>query len=225
MRFQPTGFRSARLALTAGLLALLAGCGGLLKSNADTEQLYTLRPVAPASVPGTAPIAGMIIVSRPVVQPGLASARIALTRPGNRLDYFAASRWSAQLPQVVGALTAEMLLAAGQFEVAADGERVSGGARYELLLTVRHFEAEYGTDNAAAPDARVEFECLIASALPRVILGRCDSTARVPAGANRMGAIVEALEAAAQQALGKSIAEAARVAGEAQSRTDTPRAR
>lgn len=225
MRIHPTGFRATRLALTASVLATLAGCGGLLKSNADVEQLYTLRPVAPASVPATAPVAGMIIVSRPVVQPGLASARIALTRPGNRLDYFAASRWSAQLPQVIGALTAEMLLSAGQFEVAADGERVSGGARYELLLTVRHFEAEYSANDTSAPDARVEFECLIASALPRVILGRCDSAARVPAEGNRMGAIVAALETAARQALGKSIAEAARVAGEAQSRAEAPRPR
>lgn len=202
----------ARLACLA-LCTALAGCGGLLKSNAPPVQVYVLRPAAVAAPAPSAPVAGTLIVARPAVQPGLASTRIALTRPGNRLDHFADASWGATLAQVAGALAVESLQSSGRFEVVADAAS-AGGARLELQLTVRHFEAEYGSDEGAAPDARVAFECLLTTSTPRNVLGRCDGAAVVPATANRLGAIVAALEQAAQQALAEVAEKAAAVAGE-----------
>jgi len=196
------------------LLALcsLGACSSALKSTAPAEQIYVLQPMAAPAAGGALPVGGLLSVQRPVVQPGLATMRIALTRPGNRLDYYAGSRWGAQLPQVVDAFATQSLVASGRFELVSGGERGSGGARFELALTVRHFEAEYRDDGDGAPQARVGFECVLSSGTPRRPLGRCDAAAVVPATANRMGPIVQALEAAAQQAMAQVIEQAAQLA-------------
>ncbi|MGC4029372.1 MAG: ABC-type transport auxiliary lipoprotein family protein [Steroidobacteraceae bacterium] len=62
-----------------------------------------------------------------------------------------------------------------------------------LQLMVQRFEAEYPDDGAAAPSARVEFECLLLASGSRDVLGHCDAEAAVPAAANRMGATVRAM--------------------------------
>jgi ABC-type uncharacterized transport system auxiliary subunit len=187
-------------ALACATLPLLAACGNVLKSDAPAEQVYVLHPAGAGS--NATPVNAVLIVPRPDVQPALASHRIALTQPGNRLDYFADSRWGAALPQVLGALAVESLLASSAFTVVTDDARNVGNADFQLLLTVRHFEAQYAGDaGSAAPVARVAIECLLASVAPRRIVGRCDAEAQEPARANRMGEIVAALDVAAQRAL------------------------
>lgn len=196
--------RFMRPALVFACLPLLASCGNVLKSDAPAEQVYVLHPAGPgaAAPANTMPINAVLIVPRPDVQPALASHRIALTQPGNRLDYFAGSRWGAALPQVLGALAVESLLASNTFTVVTDDSRNVGSADFQLLLTVRHFEAQYESDAAdAAPRARVAIECLLTSVTPRKVVGRCDAEMLVPARANRMGEIVAALDIAAQRAL------------------------
>ena len=208
--------RVSRCAALCVLAAVLSGCGGL-KSDAPREQIYVLQPAVPAippptATPAAAPVRGVLSVQRPLVQPGLETSRIALTRPGNRLDFFADSRWGAQLPTVVDAFATQSLLASGQFEMVAGSARGGGGAYFQLLLTVRHFEAQYEDETDAAPTARVTFECVLTSGTPRRALGRCDAESLVPAGSNRMGAIVQALESAAQQAMSRVVEQAATLA-------------
>jgi len=203
-----------RCGLFLGCLALTA-CGGL-KSDAPGEQIYVLHAAAPAAAAG--PAVGALSLQRTLVQPGLATARIALVRPGNRMDYYADSRWGAQLPVVVDAFATESLLASGRFAQVTGVDRPSGAAQFQLALTVRHFEAEYGTDEKAAPRARVTFECTLSGGVPRANLGRCDGEAMVPATANRMGAIVEALEAAAQQAMAQVVEKSTTLAAAAPAR-------
>ena len=76
---------SIRLTAATAMLALLPGCGGMLRSDAPADQIYVIRPAAAATQ--ATPLPAMIAVARPLVQPGLATTGIALTRPGNRLDY------------------------------------------------------------------------------------------------------------------------------------------
>jgi cholesterol transport system auxiliary component len=207
---------------TCALLAvlLLSACGGL-KSKGPVDQIYLLRP-APAAATPAAPVPGLLALRRPEVQPGLDTARIALVLPGNRLDYFASSRWSASLPQVIDAFAAQSMLASGQFELVNGGDRGAGGARFLVALTVRHFEADYAAGEQAAPTVHVAFECVVSSAASRAPLGRCDGEARVPAGENRMGPIVIAFEAAAREAMAEVSAQASRLAGEAASKPAAP---
>jgi ABC-type uncharacterized transport system auxiliary subunit len=210
------GLRAA--AVTVLPLLLLAACGGL-KSREPVEQAYFLRPaVAPEGLAtGAAPLPGLLAVRRPEVQPGLQTARIALVLPDNRLDYFAASRWSAALPQVVDAFATQSLLSSGRFELVNGSERGSGGARLIVALTARHFEADYADGENQPPQAHVAFECVLSSAASRAPLGRCDGEARVAAAANRMAPIVQAFEAAAREAMAEVTAEVARLAAQAPS--------
>ena len=80
---------------------------------------------------------------------------------------------------------------------------------FDLQLTVRHFEAAYG---GATPAARVAFDCVLLGGAPRRVLGRCDAEAAEPAGENRLGAIVGALEHAAQKAIADAGGRAAALA-------------
>jgi cholesterol transport system auxiliary component len=193
-----------RLALTrcstagigvALLALLLAGCGGL-RSDASPDRIYVLKAAQPAA-PATTIVPGMLVVQRPAVQPGLETDRIALTRPGNELDFFAASRWGGSLPAVLGAFAVQSL--AGSFATVAGAERGAGAGDFELLITARHFEAEYA--QGGAPVVRVALDCLLVAAAPRRVVGGCDVDVREPAADNRMGAIVTAFEQAAQRAL------------------------
>jgi ABC-type uncharacterized transport system auxiliary subunit len=201
----------ARVAVMAALLPLMVACSGMLKSNAPDEQVYVLHPAAAAA--GAAPVNAMLVVPQPEVQPALNTPRIALTQPGNRLDYFANSRWGAALPQELAALAVQSLIASKTFSVVAGTDPSAGGGDFQLLLTVRHFEAEYSGDpKGLAPVARVSIECLLTGDVPRRVLGRCDAQAQEPARENRMSEIVAALDVATQHALSEIAGKAATLA-------------
>jgi len=178
------------------LCVLLVACSGLT-SKIQPDQTYLLRAAPGAGAPA---VSGVLAVLRPAVQPGLDTDRIMLTRPGQQLDQFAASRWGEPLPRVISALAVESLAGGGGFATVVDSSRTAVAANYELLLTVRHFEAAFDSDNAA-PVIHVAFECVLAAGTPRKVIGRCDGAADEPAAENRMSAIVAAMEHAAQRAL------------------------
>jgi cholesterol transport system auxiliary component len=196
--------------------AVLAGCGGL-KSSQPAEQVYVLH-AAPANVaaPGAAasqPVGGVLRIPRPDAQPGLDTSRIALTRAGNELDYFADSRWGESLPKVLAAFAVESIAHSGHFETVVDTAATPVMGDFDLLLTARHFEAAYaGETVGAVPTARVAFDCVLLGGAPRRVLGRCDAEAEEPATDNRLGAIVGALQRAAQKAMGDAGARAAALA-------------
>lgn len=185
----------------------LAGCGGL-KSSRPAEQVYVLH-AAPAAASPPQPVAGVLRVPRPEVQPGLDTSRIALTRANNELDYFADSRWGEALPKVLGAFAVESVASSGAFGTVVGMAQANVPGDFDLLLTARHFEAAYG---AGAPVARVAFDCVLLGGAPRRVLGRCDASAEEAAGENRLGAIVAALERAAQKAMADASARAAALA-------------
>jgi cholesterol transport system auxiliary component len=185
--------------------AALAGCNGL-RSDAAPDQIYVLNAVRPAAAANVVP--GVLIVPRPTVQPGLDTDRIALIRAANELDYYASSRWGGNLSQVLGAFALQSI--AGAFATVSSSGQGTGQAQYELLLTVRHFEAVYG--NGGAPEVRVALECVLVATAPRRVKGSCDTEVHEAAGENRMGAIVQAFERAAQRAFGEVRAKAAALA-------------
>ena len=206
--------RAMMMAAAAGAaLALLTGCGGLLKSKAPVEQVYVLHAAVPAARPAT-PLAATIRVLRPNPQAGLDTNRIALTRPGNRLDYYAGSRWAGTLADVLGGLATQQLRASGTF-AGVDGDRGGFGPDFVLAITVRRFEAEYRDDDSP-PVARVTLECTLGRRDTRETLASFDADISVAADANRLGSVVAALEQAAQQAVAEVIARSAAAAGSAQ---------
>jgi cholesterol transport system auxiliary component len=200
-------FRSSALALT---VALLAGCS-VFKSNALPEQTFVLRPSAPVAAGVTVP-AGIQLL-RPVIEPGLDSQRLVLVRPGNRMDYYAGARWTGTLADVWQSLAAQRLRASGAF-ASVDTDRGGFVAQYVLAITVRRFEAEYGADSEAAPTVYVLLECTLGDRAGRATLASFDVATNVQADANRLGAVVAALERAANDAVTQVIERsAAAVAG------------
>lgn len=193
-----------RVLLALPLLAAAALAGGcsFLKSNAGVEQQYVLRAAPPATP--SAPVPGTLQLLRPGVDPGLDSTRIALVRPGNRLDYYANARWSGTLADVIHSLAAQSLRASGAFG-AVDTDRGGFGAETVLAITVRRFDAEYGGDEMSAPTAHVRFECTLGDRLDRHTIANFDVDVAVPASENRLGPVVVALERAANQALAQVI--------------------
>ncbi len=190
--------------------ALLAACSGL-RSQAPPEQTYVLHAAAPEA--GAAAVPGVLSVLRPGVQPGLDTDRIVLMRNGQELDYFAASRWGESLPRVVAALAVQSLSGGGGFANVVDADRTAVSGDFQLLLTVRDFEAVYETADAP-PVIHVAFECALLAGSPRHIIGRCDASAMEPADQNHMRGIVAAMQRAARRALAEVRSKAVAVARE-----------
>jgi cholesterol transport system auxiliary component len=181
----------------ASCLAVLAGCSGGLKSSAAPDRIYVLNAAAAG---GGQPVPAVLSVPRPVVSPGLDTDRIAVRRAGNELDYYAASRFGESLPKVLQALALQAMSGGDGFATTISADRAGVAMDFELLLTVRRFEAEYAA-GAALPTAQVVIDCVLVAGMPRRVLGSCDGAAGEPVAEERMGVIVPALERAAQKAL------------------------
>ncbi|MCX7035248.1 MAG: ABC-type transport auxiliary lipoprotein family protein [Proteobacteria bacterium] len=196
----------SRLLAPLAMSVLLAGCGGLLRSTAPAEQTFRLRSALPA-VSNVAAIKTTLQLLPVAVQPGLDTTRIALVRPGNRLDWYADARWAGPLNDVVTALLAQSLRDSGRFaQVATDAAAMD--ADVVLAVTVRRFEAEQSAQGAL-PVAQVRLECTLSSLTAHRQLAAFTATAAVPAGANRLTDVVAALEQAAQQAVAEVVEQAA----------------
>jgi cholesterol transport system auxiliary component len=200
----------------------LAACSSGLRSGAAEPVTYVLRaapvasgqgstapgvpPAVVASPAGAAPagapaaaarLGGVTLqVTRVLAQPGYAGDRILLVRPDRSLDFFAASRWPEPLPAVVATLAAETLRGTGALRAVHD-DAAPFSADYSLRIAIRRFDAEYA-NGTAAPRVRVAVECTVGRASNRAVLAAFDAETTVDAGGNRMGAVVEAFEQAAQ---------------------------
>jgi ABC-type uncharacterized transport system auxiliary subunit len=189
---------SRRHRLLIPLLLALPGCAGLLHSSAPALQLYVLQP--PKSGSGSVPqaVAPTLRIARPLPGPGLNTDRIALLRPGNRLDYYAGSRWSAPLTELVSDLQLSVLGADSAWSAVAD-DRSSFNTDYLLQTSIESFTAEY--TEAGPPVIRVELHCLLIRRSDGTLLGSFAATQRQAAQENRMASVVLAFSQAADQAI------------------------
>jgi len=141
-----------------------------------------------------------LAVLKPRVRAGLDTERIAALYPDRRLDYFADARWSGPLDEVIQDLAVQVFHSrAGLRNVSGDASAFASA--YWLEIEVADFQAEYAGGEQAAPVAHVRFLARIGSSGERRIIARFEAEARQPAGSNRMSAIVDAYERAADQAL------------------------
>ncbi len=190
---------SRRHRLLIPLLLVLPGCSGLLHSSAPALQLYVLQP-PPTDRVTSAPQAAAptLRIARPLPGPGLNTDRIALLRPGNRLDYYAGSRWSAPLTELVSDLQLSVLGADPAWSAVAD-DRSTFNTDYLLQTSIESFTAEY--QEAGPPEIRVELHCLLIRRSDGTLLGSFAVTQRQAAQENRMASVVLAFSQAADQAI------------------------
>ena len=195
-----------------GALAL-TGCSGLLHSTAPALQLYVLAAPEVASAP---PHPGPTLrVARPLSGPALNTDRIALLRSGNRLDYYAGSRWSAPLADLVSDLEVRVLRADAAWSAVAD-DRSSFNADYLLQTSIDRFTAEYAGEGGA-PIIRVDLHALLIHRSDGTLVGSFAVSEQGTAGENRMASVVAMFSAVADQAVGEVAAQSAQLLRSAKS--------
>ena len=191
--------------LFASVLAacMVSACADFHSKQAAV-QVYTLEPTfaspVAASAPGTALAAATLLVPRPLAAPGLDTEGIALQRNGQRLDYYAASRWAAPLPEIVQSQAIEALRASGKFRsVQPDGAAFA--AELVLQLEIRSCQAEYSADGP--PTVRVQLLATLGRRADRSVLATVSAAGAAQAAENRMESVVAAFQSALGAALGE----------------------
>ncbi|HTC52099.1 MAG TPA: ABC-type transport auxiliary lipoprotein family protein [Steroidobacteraceae bacterium] len=197
--------RSPVIALLFGL----AGCSGLLHSTAPPLQLYVLQPPPmpappvdasrPAAESAPRAIAPSLRISRPLPAAGLNTDRIALLRPGNRLDYYAGGRWSGPLSDLVSDLELAVFRSDPTWSAVAD-DRSGFNTDYLLQTSIDRFTAEYASESGP-PLVHVDLHCLLIRRSDGSLVGSFALAESAPAQENRMGSVVAAFSQAAQQAI------------------------
>lgn len=184
----------------------VAGCtGSLFKSNAPPPTQYQLT-ASPASSQVDIPVD--LAVLTPRVRPGLDTDLIAALYSDRRLDYFAGARWSGPLDEVVQDLALQAFRARAKLKSLHTDESAFASG-YWLELEVADFQAEYARSRAAGPGAppvaHVHLLGRVGGSVDRRLLGQFEADERAPAADNRLAAIVEACNQAADAALAKIV--------------------
>jgi cholesterol transport system auxiliary component len=191
--------RNSSLAAVLAATAVLEvnGCAGL-HSNQAVAQVYTLEPgFAPAAASATGN-AATVQVLRPLAAPGLDSEHIALVRGVQRLDYYAASRWPAPLPELLQSLAIDALRSAGKFR-AVQSDGTAFAASEVLQIEIRRCQAEYAGDGL--PVVHVQLHATLGQQNERSLVTSVSAESTAPVAENRMQAVV----AAFQQAVGAAL--------------------
>jgi cholesterol transport system auxiliary component len=190
------------------MLMLLTGCGGL-QSNAPPTQTYILR-AKPAQAADSAASTGTTLqLARLTTDPGLGSDRIVLVQSDHRMSYYNASRWAAELPELIETLAVSTLRATGSWD-AVYAWPSSFGSDFLLQIAIRRFEADY-TAGGSNPTIQVTFDCTVIRRAGRDHIASFVVQGSAQAGENRMAAVVDAFEQATNEALATMAAKAAEV--------------
>jgi cholesterol transport system auxiliary component len=188
-----------RASIVAMTIAIgTAGCTSGLHSDEPAVETYVLRATGTASPAAANPLPSLR-VQRPLAAPGLDTERIVLMQADHRSSYYAGSRWAARLPEVVQALAVERFRATGAWSSVEDA-RLSIPAHYLLEITVRRFEADY-TAQSGAPIVHVSLDCAVVQRTDRELVTSFTAESSASATENRLGAVVDAFERAANEAL------------------------
>jgi len=190
------------LLLALASLGLLSACGSLFQTHEVMPTVYELRAPAPAPAASRRP--GTLIVARARVRPGLESDRIAVTLADRRLDAYGGSRWSAPLPEMVGALLIAGLRESRGFEAVVP-ERSAFGGEFLLQPEIEAFEADY-SQGGAPPTVHVRLGGEFGLKGERRMLATVTGSADVRAAADRQREVIAAFESAYAKAAAEMIA-------------------
>jgi cholesterol transport system auxiliary component len=187
--------------LLAGATALaLAGCAALF-GNSPPRTIYRLRPVStfPPSLPS---VKAQLLVDPPTAPDALDKRRIALTRSTISIDYFADVEWDDSLPAVV------QTVLENSFENSRAITAINGafGLRpdFTLGIEIRHFEAQYTTDDLP-PDAWVAIAAKLIAMPARVVVAQAAFEQRATAERNHVTSIVRAFDRALTAVAGEIV--------------------
>ena len=191
---------SVARALALGMLpalSLLSGCFSGLNSKAPPEQRYLLRAEI-VKPPVPAQSAGTVQVLRPSASPGLVSSRIAVMRPGARIDYYANARWVEEAPALLQSRIIDALRTGGRFAT-VESDSQPFAARYLLSVDIADFEAQYS--DTGAPTVLVTLNCTFGRRIDRTVIVSFAAKGTARASADHLEAVVAAFATATSQAM------------------------
>jgi cholesterol transport system auxiliary component len=206
--------RIAQLLVALGL----AGCSGLLHSDAPPVQVYALSAGASSSGGGADSRPGVpasLRVAHPLAGPGLGTAQIVLLEPDHRMNVYAASAWAADAPALIESLATQTLRATGEWSSVEDAESPFP-SDYLLQISIRRFDADYAAGADAPPTVRVTLDCTLGAEDARTIVASFVASGSAAASANKLSEVVAAFQQATDQALAsmsRQISAAAAVPG------------
>lgn len=192
-----------RAVLTALLSVMLAACAGsLFKNKIPPPTMYLLsagaKPAAADSSAGNSSPTELAVL-RPRVRAGLDTDRIAALYPDRSMDYFANVRWSGPLDEVLQDLAVQEIHSnPGLRNVSADASVFSSA--YWLEIEIADFQAEYPA-SGGPPTVHVHLQARLGSSADRRVIARFEPNIYEAASDNRMSAIVDAYNRAADKAL------------------------
>ena len=185
--------------LAVVLMFMATACAGFHSEQAAI-QIYTLEPAFAPSVPEAGSDAPTLQVLRPQAASGLDTDRIALNRSAQRLDYYAASRWPAPLPDFLQTMVIDALRAAGKFR-SVQSDVTAFTADDVLQIEIRRCQAVYA--NGGPPAVHVQLLATLGNRGDRRVLTSISAESTIPAAENRMQAVVAAFQDAVAAALGQ----------------------
>jgi cholesterol transport system auxiliary component len=185
----------------------LSGCtGSLFESRAPVQQVFVLATASPA--PQGEPLSADVAVSQPSAAPGLDTERIAVLRGQNLLDYYAGAMWGDTAPHIIQYFLVSSLQRTNKFH-SITSEQGRASSDYVLDIDLQDFQAEYGA--SPQPTAHVSLAVSLSRIKDRKLIGNWRISAAIPASDNRLGAVIEAFQAASQQVVaqvGTNVADA-----------------
>ncbi len=192
-----------RFNLSIALLAALAlsGCstGDLLTSKEPQQTIYSLRPAPVVDAPPSDAAIRIMEIAHPFLPPGMDRDRIALyLNDGQKLDYFAAARWSGTMAEVLQNSTRRTASAALPYVIAVMPED-NVDAAYRLQMKVNEFQPVYGTDSGENPMIVAEIEFTLLALPSDRVLTSFTLLRRGRANENRLDVITAGLEKMLQE--------------------------
>jgi cholesterol transport system auxiliary component len=202
-----------RAALSIAATVSLAACVSLLPKTTPA-QLYALSIGAPAAPVGETS-RGFNVERLPTEFAREADGSQILTVDGHQAAYIAGARWDAPAPQLFD--QAEMTAfdrSSGPARLLRAGEPAA--APISLTLDVQTFEARYLAGPKAAPTVVVSVHALLARAADRKVIADQVFESQRAATDDRVGAIVDAFDAATSDVLTRIVDWTSREGAQAQ---------
>jgi cholesterol transport system auxiliary component len=188
-----------RLAALALAATALSGCISLLPQSKPAT-LYRFGPDASSPPHATPPSSLAVLRTNGKFQEEAADDRI-LTMTRGQAAYIARSRWVAPAEVLFDEAVANAF-DASPIRLIARGQR--GRASYSIRIDVRSFETDYAS-GSNTPQVVVRAHVALTRS-DESSVGEQDFEARVPAGDNRVNAIVGAYDKAVSDVTGKIVA-------------------
>ncbi|HLI66792.1 MAG TPA: ABC-type transport auxiliary lipoprotein family protein [Caulobacteraceae bacterium] len=194
---------SNRAILTLGAALALGGCISLFPKT-PPAQLYRFGgDEAVASATAGSP-RGFNVQRLPTGFERAADSDRILTVDGDSVAYIAGARWAAPAAILFDqAETAAFERSAGPARLLRTAD--SAAAPISLRLDVQTFEARYLAGPKAAPTVVVSVHALLINALTRKVMADQLFEGQAAASENRVGAIVQAYDAATADVLGRIV--------------------